>query len=224
IKEDNDPNDIADIFKIEGGLFDFETPLYEAFNDFKYLLKIDKDLFIFDIQGNRTYEEYESNNHVIRDLEELWLDNGVPYQLCDHICESYRFKNRINKWPTCSSNIDGFCNGGELPGMVRVESMTYFQGHNWYDKLADGMLKEETLTDKAQVEESCRDATPGWKINANEVVPFTLLECYGHESYANIKTKKAHDPYLEINIFDRNYDTSNTGTGTSPFVLYSNRS
>ncbi|GJZ34974.1 hypothetical protein Tco_0580791 [Tanacetum coccineum] len=30
--------------------------------------------------------------------------------------------------------------------------------------------------------------------------------------YANIKTEKAHDPYLEINnIFGRNYDTSNDG-------------
>ncbi|GKD17727.1 hypothetical protein Tco_1206885, partial [Tanacetum coccineum] len=33
------------------------------------------------------------------------------------------------------------------------------------------------------------------------------------ESYANIKTEKAHDPYLEINnIFDRSYDISNTDT------------
>nr|GEY87594.1 hypothetical protein [Tanacetum cinerariifolium] len=49
IKEDDDPEDITDIFKIDGNLFDFETPLYEAFNDFNYLLKIDKDLFTLDI-------------------------------------------------------------------------------------------------------------------------------------------------------------------------------
>ncbi|GKC15804.1 hypothetical protein Tco_1012586 [Tanacetum coccineum] len=94
-EEDDDPDDVADIFKIEGNLFDYETPLIG------------------------TYEEYELNNHVTRDLEEPWLDNGVPYQLCDHICEPYHFKNGITKWPTCSSDIDGFCNGGELPGMVQ---------------------------------------------------------------------------------------------------------
>ncbi|GJY31425.1 copia protein [Tanacetum coccineum] len=55
IEEDDDPDDITDIFKIEGNLFDFETPLCEAFNDFNYLLKINKDLFTFDIQGARTY-------------------------------------------------------------------------------------------------------------------------------------------------------------------------
>nr|GFA15783.1 hypothetical protein [Tanacetum cinerariifolium] len=118
---------------IEGNLFDFETPLCEAFNDFNYLLKIDKDLFTFDIQGTGTYEEYELNNLVARDLEEPWLDNVVPYQLCDHICEPYHFKNGITKWPTCCLDINMFCNGGEPLGMVRVESMTYFQDHKWDD-------------------------------------------------------------------------------------------
>ncbi|GJV86703.1 hypothetical protein Tco_1530641 [Tanacetum coccineum] len=240
--EDDDPNDITDIFTIEGSLFDFETPLCEAFNDFNYLLKIDKDLFTFDIQGIRTYEEYELNNHVTRDLEEPWSDNGVPYQLCDHICEPYCFKNGVTKWPTCSSDIDGFCNGGELPEIVRVGSMTYFQDHKWYDELADGMLKEETLMHKAKVKESWGNAILGvmkfyvwfinsfgnfheldynvlvklqecwWKINAHEVAPFTCLESYEQRPYANFKTEKTHDPYLEINnIFGRNYDTSNTG-------------
>ncbi|GKC02938.1 hypothetical protein Tco_0994548 [Tanacetum coccineum] len=90
-----------------------------------------------------------------------WSENGVPYQLCDHICEPYRFKNGGTKWPTCTSDIDGSCNGGELPGMVRVGSMTYFQDHRWYDELADGKLKDETLALKAKIEGSWGDATPG---------------------------------------------------------------
>ncbi|GJZ71051.1 hypothetical protein Tco_0634902 [Tanacetum coccineum] len=90
--ENDDPDNIAEIFKIKGNLFDFDTPL---------------------------------------DLEEPWLDNGVPYQLCDHICEPYRFKNRMTKWPTYSLDIDGFCNGGELHGMVWVGCMTYFLDHKW---------------------------------------------------------------------------------------------
>ncbi|GKC03239.1 hypothetical protein Tco_0994849 [Tanacetum coccineum] len=154
IEEEDDPNNIIDIFKIESNLFDYEMPLCEAFNDFNHLLKIDTDLLTFDIQEIGTYEEYELNNPVTRDLEESWLDNKVPYQLYDHICEPYRFKNGVTKWPKCSSDIDGFCNDGELPGMVRVGSITYFQDHNWYDELADRKLKEETLMHKAKVEES----------------------------------------------------------------------
>ncbi|GJS03611.1 hypothetical protein Tco_0320119 [Tanacetum coccineum] len=131
-EEDDDPDDINDIFKIKGNLFDFETPL---------------------------------------DLEE-----------------------------PCS-DIDGFCNGKELLGMVRVRNMTYFQDHKWYDELADGILKEETLMHKAKVEESWGNATPNvmkfcaWLIN---------------KTICKLQTEKAHDPYLEINnIFGRNYDTSN---------------
>ncbi|GKD88436.1 hypothetical protein Tco_1363943 [Tanacetum coccineum] len=48
----------------------------------------------------------------------------------------------------------------ELPGMVRVGSMTYFQDHRWYDELADGKLKDETLALKAKIKGSWGDATP----------------------------------------------------------------
>ncbi|GKB87322.1 hypothetical protein Tco_0959594 [Tanacetum coccineum] len=211
-EESDHPDDIAEIFKIEGNLFDYETPLCKTFNDFNYLLKIDMNLFTFDIQGIKTYEEYELNNTVTRDLE-----------------------------GPCS-DIDGFCNGREPPGMVRVRCMTYFQDHKWYDELADGKLKEETLMHKAKVEESWGDATPGvmkfsawlknsfenfheldynvqvnlqecWrKVNAHEVAPFTHSENFGQGPYTNAKTERTYNPYLDINrIFGSNYGADNVG-------------
>ncbi|GJR30900.1 hypothetical protein Tco_1107132 [Tanacetum coccineum] len=220
IEEDDDPDDITDIFKIEGNLFDFETLLCKAFNDFNYILKIDKDLFTFDIQGTGTYKEYESNNLVTMNLEEPWLDKGVPYQLCDHICEPYRFKNGVTKWPICSSDIDGFCNGGEIPGMVQVGSMTYFQDQKWYDELADRKLKEETLMYKAKVKESWGNTTPGvmkfcaWLINSfgnfHELdynVLVKLQECWNYDTNntGNTQDNQGHeerrdDPTLEQSV------------------------
>ncbi|GJS06279.1 hypothetical protein Tco_0363075 [Tanacetum coccineum] len=50
---------VAEIFKIEGNLFDYETPLCKAYNDFYYLLKIDANLFTLDVQEIKTYEEYK---------------------------------------------------------------------------------------------------------------------------------------------------------------------
>ncbi|GKF70621.1 hypothetical protein Tco_0203678, partial [Tanacetum coccineum] len=130
-EEDDNPNEtdnVPEIFKIEGNLFNFETHLCKAFNEFNYLLKSDIDLFTYDIKNFKTYDEYERelNNDMARGAEEPWL-----------------------------------CNGGELLGMVRVRSMTYFQDHKWYDELADGKLKDETLALKAKVEGSWGDATPG---------------------------------------------------------------
>ncbi|GJY27363.1 hypothetical protein Tco_0402089 [Tanacetum coccineum] len=218
--EDDDPDDIAEIFKIEGNLFDFETPLCKAFNEFNYLLKINTDLLTFDIQGIKTYEEYELNNIMMGDLEKPWSDNGVAYQLCDHICKPYHFKNGKTKWPTCSLDIDGFCNSGELPGMVRVGCMTYFQDHKWYDESTDGKMEEEALMHKAKFEESWGDATPRvvkfcawlkssfenfhkldhdvlvkleecwWKVNAHENAIFARWENHNQGPNANAKTKK----------------------------------
>ncbi|GJZ78752.1 hypothetical protein Tco_0643589 [Tanacetum coccineum] len=150
----SDVNETAKIFKIEDNLLNNKTPLCKAFNEFNYLLKIDTDLFTFEIQEIKTYEDYELDNNMTVEIEEPWSENGIPYQLCDHICEPYRFKNGMTKWPTCSSDIDGFYNGGELPGMVRVRCMTYFQDHKCYDELTDGKMKEEALTHKAKIEES----------------------------------------------------------------------
>ncbi|GKD47661.1 hypothetical protein Tco_1276637 [Tanacetum coccineum] len=105
-EEDDNPNktdNVLKIFKIEGNLFDFETPLCVAFYEFNYLLKINADLFTYDVQNLKTYDEYEQE---------------------------------------------------ELPGMVRIGSMTYLHDHRWYDELVDGKLKEETLALKAKIKGS----------------------------------------------------------------------
>ncbi|GJR43333.1 hypothetical protein Tco_1311436 [Tanacetum coccineum] len=51
-EDDNDPNEIDDvpeIFNIEDDLFNFHTPLCIAFEEFNYLLKINPDLFTYDV-------------------------------------------------------------------------------------------------------------------------------------------------------------------------------
>ncbi|GJU09200.1 hypothetical protein Tco_1125630 [Tanacetum coccineum] len=143
-KEDDNPhetNNVLEIFKIERNL---------SGNT-------------YDIHNFKTYDEYERelNNDIAKGIEEPWSENRVPYQLCDHICKPHRFKKGETKWSMCTYDIDGFCNGGKLPGMVRVGSITYFQDHTWYDELADRKLKDETLALKAKIEGSWGDATPG---------------------------------------------------------------
>ncbi|GKE42932.1 hypothetical protein Tco_1470216 [Tanacetum coccineum] len=74
IEEEEDPNETnnaPEIFMIEGNLFDFETPLCKAFNELNYLLKINIDLFTYDIQNFKTYDEYEQEG-----TDEPWSENG----------------------------------------------------------------------------------------------------------------------------------------------------
>ncbi|GJW16984.1 hypothetical protein Tco_0024420 [Tanacetum coccineum] len=44
-----DKEEVAEIFSIETDIFDFETPLCIAFDEFNYLLKVDTKLFTHDI-------------------------------------------------------------------------------------------------------------------------------------------------------------------------------
>ncbi|GJX14056.1 hypothetical protein Tco_0205814 [Tanacetum coccineum] len=218
-EEDDNPNEtdnVPEIFRIKGNLFDFETPLCEAYHEFNCLLKINTNLFTYDIQNLKTYNEYERE-----------MNNN---------------KNGGTKWPTCTSNIDGFCNGGGLPGMVRVGSMTHFQDHRLYDELDDGKLKDETLALKAKIKGSWGDATPGvikfcrwlkscfenfheleyevlvklqecwWKVNTHEIAQFARRENFRRGPYANMKTEWANNPYLDINrTFGKDYEANYIG-------------
>ncbi|GJS69206.1 hypothetical protein Tco_0702047 [Tanacetum coccineum] len=119
-EEDDNPiemNNVLEILRIEGNLFDFETSLCEAYHEFCRLLKINIDMFTYDIQNFKTYDEYkqELNDDEAKGTEKPWSENGVPYQLY----------------------------------------------HKWYDELADGKLKYETLALRAKIEGSWGDATPG---------------------------------------------------------------
>ncbi|GKC83978.1 hypothetical protein Tco_1139695 [Tanacetum coccineum] len=115
--EDDDhseTNDLTEIFKIEDDLFDYETPLCKAFNDFNYLLKIDTDLFILISNG-------------------LKLTRSMSQIIIRRVSRGTVVRKQ-GTIPTI----------GGLPGMVRVRGMTYFQDHKWYDELADENLKDET--------------------------------------------------------------------------------
>nr|GFB73519.1 hypothetical protein [Tanacetum cinerariifolium] len=117
LEEDNDDDEqeIGIIFNIETNLFDYKTPLCTKFNEFNYLLKVDQELFTYDVERTENYD-FELNG----ELEELWDENGGPYEIGDHIYEPFHFKNRKTKWPTYSSKEDEFCNDGELPGWFEL--------------------------------------------------------------------------------------------------------
>ncbi|GKD87886.1 hypothetical protein Tco_1359040 [Tanacetum coccineum] len=99
----------------------------------------------------------------------------------------------------------------------------------WYDELADGKLKDETLELKAKIEGSWGDATLEvikfygwlkscfknfheldyevlvklqecwWKVNAHEITPFTRMENFRRGPYANTKIEWASNPHLDVN-------------------------
>ncbi|GKD87227.1 hypothetical protein Tco_1358381 [Tanacetum coccineum] len=57
----DDMDEAAEVFRIDTNLFNFETPMCKAFEEFNYLLQIDLDLLTKDIQGFKTYEDYKND-------------------------------------------------------------------------------------------------------------------------------------------------------------------
>ncbi|GKD38889.1 hypothetical protein Tco_1259096 [Tanacetum coccineum] len=149
----SDKEETAKTFKIETDIFDYETPLCLAFNEFNYLLKVDPDLLIKDIMGFKTYEDYkddwiyEWNENVPWVCDKPWLDNGI--------------------WKELKPREDGYCKGGNLPGAYHIGNSLHYQDLEWYEALEDSELKNEALRNKAIIEglisddESSNELLPG---------------------------------------------------------------
>ncbi|GKB01918.1 hypothetical protein Tco_0829962 [Tanacetum coccineum] len=112
-EEDDNPNkmdNVPEILRIEGNLFDFETPLCKAYHEFNCLLKIDTDLFTYDIQNFKTYDEYkqELNDDKIKDTEKpWWYDELVDGKLKD---ETLALKAKIEgSWGDATLGVLKFC-------------------------------------------------------------------------------------------------------------------
>ncbi|GJT92305.1 hypothetical protein Tco_1081150 [Tanacetum coccineum] len=93
-------DEIAEVFRIDTNIFDYETPICSAFNEFNYLLKVDPDLLTKDIMGIKTYGDYkdewiyEWNKDVPWVDEKLWTDTGVwtePKPVI-HTCKPFNYK------------------------------------------------------------------------------------------------------------------------------------
>ncbi|GKB99646.1 hypothetical protein Tco_0985783 [Tanacetum coccineum] len=130
---------IAEIFEIETDIFQFETPLCEAFKEFNYLLKIDVDVLTDDIPGFKTYDEYKDAWIYEWNKDVPWVPNGHA------------------KWPTYNWKTEKYFNGGDLPRVIQNRDMIYFESNEWYENLEDDELKDEALKSKAIFKGSKRD-------------------------------------------------------------------
>ncbi|GKB75358.1 hypothetical protein Tco_0942253, partial [Tanacetum coccineum] len=70
----DDMDEVAEVFRIDTNLFDFETPMCKAFKEFNYLLQIDPDLLTKDIKGFKTYEDYKNDWIYEWNKDVPWVD------------------------------------------------------------------------------------------------------------------------------------------------------
>ncbi|GJX49904.1 hypothetical protein Tco_0276749 [Tanacetum coccineum] len=171
-EESSDNEDeIAEVFRIDTNIFYYETPIYSAFNEFNYLLKVD---------------------------EKPWTDTRVwtePKPI-KHTCEPFNYKTGCSEWLTCNWKEDGYCNGGNLPGTYIIENQLHYQDYEWYKDLDDCELKEEALRNKAITDgvinndESCCELKRKWNIYTNYDDAYEI----NHEDNGNKELCEIHEP------------------------------
>ncbi|GJT53803.1 hypothetical protein Tco_0988857 [Tanacetum coccineum] len=202
----DDEDEIAEVFRIDTNIFDYETPICSAFNEFNYLLKVDPDLLTKDIMGFKTYDDYKNdwiyewNKDVPWVDEKPWTDTGVwtEPKPVKHTCEPFNYKTGCSEWLTCSWKEDGYYNEGNLPRTYIIENQLHYQDYEWYEALDDCELKEEALRNKAIMDgvinndESCCELKRKWNIYTNYDDAYEI----NHEDNGNKELCEIHKPLV----------------------------
>ncbi|GJZ25791.1 hypothetical protein Tco_0570044 [Tanacetum coccineum] len=93
-------DEIAKVFRIDTNIFDYETPICSAYNEFNYLLKVDPDLLTKDIMVFKTYDDYKDdwiykwNKDVPWVDEKPWTDTGWYEALEDSELKDEALRNK----------------------------------------------------------------------------------------------------------------------------------
>ncbi|GKD02278.1 hypothetical protein Tco_1177252 [Tanacetum coccineum] len=168
-----------ELVEIDEDLFTYDTRLGMIFNEYNILNIINDDLFTCEIEVPKPTPcvKQRTGDSTHNDLGEYeWK---MSYEECKKI---YVEADGKAKWPTYNSNEDGFCNGGELPGMVRVGYMTYFQDYE------GNVHNEEEQEDEER--HKLFQEPPICKIRSFEMIKYSFGQ---EEEYFAIKKNKYDD-------------------------------
>ncbi|GKC62382.1 hypothetical protein Tco_1094980, partial [Tanacetum coccineum] len=102
-------------------------------------------------------DEIELSDDESSDLEEYWSDEEetaeifkIETEFIDYetpLCLAFNEFNYLINW-----KVDGYCNGGNLPGAYHIGNSLHHQNLEWYEALEDSELKDEALRNKAIME------------------------------------------------------------------------
>ncbi|GJU67809.1 hypothetical protein Tco_1254068 [Tanacetum coccineum] len=73
-EESDNEDEVAEVFRIDTDIFNYETPICSAFNEFNYLLKVDSDLFTKDIEGFKTFDDFKNDWIYEWNKDVPWVD------------------------------------------------------------------------------------------------------------------------------------------------------
>ncbi|GJW40252.1 hypothetical protein Tco_0066097 [Tanacetum coccineum] len=173
--DSDDDDEIAEIFRIDTNVFDFETATCRTFKELNYLLQIDPDVLTNNIDGFKTYKEYKDD----------WIyewNEDIPWVNENH-------KQTMN-WKD-----DGYCNGGNFPGAYIVGNTLRYENLECYENTIHNH-KERQIGEEHENKERCElfniphHETPVCKIQIFEMIKYSFGQ---DEEYVAIKECEYED-------------------------------
>ncbi|GJU50403.1 hypothetical protein Tco_1219958 [Tanacetum coccineum] len=75
----------------------------------------------------------------------------------DEVAEVFRIDTNLFDFETPIWIDDGYCNGGNLPGIYIIGNQLHYQDYEWYEALEESELKDDALRNKAIMEEFIKE-------------------------------------------------------------------
>ncbi|GJT76353.1 hypothetical protein Tco_1043078 [Tanacetum coccineum] len=177
LEDSENENEVAEIFRIETDVFNYESPMCKALDEFNYLLKIDPDVLTKYIPGFKTYEQFKNdwiykwNDKIPWVSEKPWIPDGIWKEPdpVKHYCEPFNYKNR---------------------------NQIHYQNYEWYEALVNCELKDEALRNKAELEKSMNHEGESSDDAWSNYLPIDEWSDQGEGD--NTKPYVNHNPYLDI--------------------------
>nr|GEV65721.1 hypothetical protein [Tanacetum cinerariifolium] len=176
--QDNE-QEIGEIFSIETNLFDYKTPLCEKFKEFNYLLKIDLDVLTSDIVGFKTCDEYKNdwiyewNKNMPWDSklkEEALRNKAIMEGLINKDAESNNEDDE--RYELCGNETHEF----SVCTVRRFEVIKYsFEQNEEYVAVKEDKYEDLTSTSKdacQAYQEIFRMMDEGWMVSRYDVFHF----------------------------------------------------
>ncbi|GKA37976.1 ribonuclease H-like domain-containing protein, partial [Tanacetum coccineum] len=110
--------------------------------------------------GSKFFNYKTMDHYTMKELWIYWVRGDDEVELTDEessddkdeVAEVFRIDTNLFNFETPIWKDDGYCNGGNLPGIYIIGNQLHYQDYEWYEALEDSELKDEALRNKAIME------------------------------------------------------------------------
>nr|GEV46901.1 hypothetical protein [Tanacetum cinerariifolium] len=141
-------------------------------NEIAQIFRIDTDLFHFKTPLSKAFEKFIYLSQIDADVSAIW--------------------------PTCNWKEDGYRNTRDLPRFIREGNSICYEDYEWYDTIEDSKLKEETLINKAILEESMNVREESSNEAWSHYSPIDEWKDYGHTTYIETDSSSNQNTYNNV--------------------------